>query len=122
MGWGTLSGAFNGAGAAMCMTSDAYGDMFTELMGFYSDTSIPTYEPLTPITEMTMVPNKSDSSLCHASVSQWCVASGHGLDSIERKERCARLTAEIARKATVMLNESLADTSRSHLRVASRCN
>lgn len=33
MGWGTLCGALNDAGAAMCMTSDGYGDMFTELMG-----------------------------------------------------------------------------------------
>ena len=33
MGWGTLCGALNGAGAAMCMTSDVYRDMFTELMG-----------------------------------------------------------------------------------------
>ena len=110
MGWGTLCGALNGAGAAMCMVSDDYGDMFTELMGYYSETTLPIYEPSTPRTDMTMVSSRSDSPLCHASVSKWCVASGHGADAPERKERCARLTADTARKTAIMLNEAAAGT------------
>ena len=58
---------------------------------------------------MTLTLNKFDPPLCHAPVTQ-CVASGYGADLKERKERCARLTAEIARKAIVMLNELDAGT------------
>jgi hypothetical protein len=48
------------------------------------------------------------SPLCHASVSDWCKVSGKKVGSADRKDRCAKLTGDVAAKAVEMLN-ALAD-------------
>ena len=53
---------------------------------------------------MDLVTSVSDSPLCHASNAKWISRSGFGLASAERKERCARLTADVAAKAVELLN------------------
>ncbi|MBO8126472.1 MAG: split soret cytochrome c precursor, partial [Firmicutes bacterium] len=42
--------------------------------------------------------------LCHASVSNWCQASGKAENSDERKDRCAKVSGDVAAKAIEMLN------------------
>ncbi|MBE0446637.1 MAG: hypothetical protein IBX64_00735 [Actinobacteria bacterium] len=41
---------------------------------------------------------------CHASVTNWCRASGYASGSPERSERCAILSGDVAAKAVEMLN------------------
>jgi hypothetical protein len=51
------------------------------------------------------VKSVSNSVLCHASNTNWCKASGFGVGSAERKERCRRLTGDVAQKVSNSLNE-----------------
>ncbi len=52
----------------------------------------------------------SDSPLCHASVTNWCKASGFKSTAPERLERCARVTGDVAAKAAEMLNQFYSGT------------
>jgi hypothetical protein len=45
--------------------------------------------------------------LCHVSLSKWCKASGAEVGSPEMKERCRRLTADVASKTVELLNANL---------------
>ena len=45
------------------------------------------------------------SVLCHVVVSKWCKETGYASGSKERSERCARLSASVARKTVELLNE-----------------
>lgn len=103
-GWGTLCGTLNGAGSAINLVAKDYGKIIGELMAWYSTTSFPTYQPSAPKVEIG-VASVSGSPLCHVSVSKWCEASGFKEESAERKERCARLTAEVAAHAVELLNQ-----------------
>jgi hypothetical protein len=49
--------------------------------------------------------SRSDSPLCHVSVTKWCVASGCAVDSPERLERCARLSGDVVAQAVKILND-----------------
>ncbi len=104
VGWATLCGALNGAAAAICLVTPrpAYTALIHELMGWYTTAAFPLYRPAGGVELPTSV---SGSPLCHVSVTRWCEASGYAEDSKERKERCARLTADVARQAVVLLND-----------------
>jgi hypothetical protein len=58
--------------------------------------------------------NISGSILCHASVTEWCNAASYTQDSLQRKERCARVTGDVAAFAAQILNEELAGTFTPH--------
>ena len=91
-GWGTLCGALNGAACAINL---AYPDtkvankMISQMMGWYTEV------------------HGSGSPLCHASVSAWAAKNGVRTDSQERKDRCAKLTGETARKAAELMNAEM---------------
>jgi hypothetical protein len=80
--------------------------MINDLMNYYSATAMPDYTPTTQNAAGTATTTQttSNSPLCHVSVSKWMMAAGVTFSSKERKDRCARLTAAIARKAVEMLN------------------
>lgn len=116
--WGTICGALNGACAAMTLTvPDAdVSKLCGELLGWYTRFEFPSaktnamaaagafkYSPATH-PKMNLVTSVSDSPLCHASNAKWIKVSGFGLSTPERKERCARLTADVAAKAVELLN------------------
>ncbi len=119
--WGTLCGAPNGAAAAISLVHDKTTTMelVHELLGWYTITNFPTdisndyavnhvfndqrYDQVLP-------QNISGSPLCHTSVTEWVKASGFNATSIERKERCARLTGDVAAYAVKILNDKLAGT------------
>ncbi|MEW6046726.1 MAG: C-GCAxxG-C-C family protein [Bacillota bacterium] len=103
VGWSTLCGALNGAAAAICLVTpkDAYARVINELMGWYTQVAFPQYRPAGGADLPTSV---SGSPLCHVSVTTWCKVSGYGENSKERKERCARLTADVAAQAVRLLN------------------
>jgi hypothetical protein len=123
-GWGTLCGALNGACAAMTLAlPDAdVSKLASELIGWYTRYPFPSakssalaasagfkYSPATH-PKLDLVTSVSDSPLCHASNASWIATSGFGNSSAERKERCARLTADVANKAIELLNAYKAGT------------
>lgn len=108
VGFGTLCGALNGVAMAMNLVSTDL-NMVTEVVGEYTETPYPTWKPAVTVkTDEDLPTSVSGSALCHVSVTKWCEASGYGSGSIERKERCGRLTGEVAGRAAEILN-SMAD-------------
>ena len=104
VGFGTLCGALNGAAMAINLVSNDLS-MVTEVVGEYTEIAYPTYKPaVTKKTDADLPTSVSGSPLCHVSVTKWCEASGFGSGSDERKERCGRLTAEVAGRAVEILN------------------
>lgn len=103
-GWGSVCGTINGAAAAInlvCTTENA-AKVINEITAWYSATELPIY---VPAEGTAFVANASDSPLCHVSVSKWCDRSGFSATSNERKERCARLCADVAKKSVELLND-----------------
>ena len=121
VGWGTLCGALNGAaGVISLVCQKTRSDVLVhELLGWYSQTQLPTdtsnqYASEGKFTvhnyDGSLVQNSCGSVLCHASVTEWCKASGIVASATERKERCARLTGDVAAYAAKILNDEFAGT------------
>ncbi|MEJ2636239.1 MAG: C-GCAxxG-C-C family (seleno)protein [Calditrichia bacterium] len=118
-GWGTLCGALNGAAAAISLVS-AKADvnkLVSELFGWYTQSLFPSDlsnqyagDGTFTVNNYTepLAQNASDSPLCHVSVTEWCNHASLGVGSTERKERCARLTGDVAAYAAKILNDNLA--------------
>ncbi len=111
-GWGTICGSNAGAnivtnliiGPRLSGNNDGML-MGSELMQWYSDTAMPVYMPKDPKVKDEIVKTTSNSPLCHVSVGRWMKASGKGLKSPERRDRCARVTASIAYHLVELLND-----------------
>lgn len=105
-GWGTLCGAPNGAAAAMSLVlpNADIGKVVSELMGWYSEASLPTTKHDSYAKFTNQVQSVAGNPLCHASVSNWCAASKKKENSDERKNRCAKVTGDTAAQAVVLLN------------------
>jgi hypothetical protein len=118
-GWGATCGAINGAAAAISLVSTQAitSKLVNELYGWYTLTMLPT-----DISNQLAMEHKfgvdnysaalpqsaSHSPLCHASVTMWCEAATIKEATTERKERCARLTGDVAAYAAQLLNDNLA--------------
>ena len=109
VGWGTLCGALNGAAAAISLVTANSDPIINELIGWYTKTALPIYEPTAETEVQIETSSVAGSPLCHTSVTEWCNASGCGAKSAERKERCARLTADVAGRAAELMNAFVAD-------------
>ncbi len=119
-GWGTLCGALNGAAAAIslvCLKADS-DLLVSELIGWYTQTAFPSdisnqYAVNHTFNDnrcdIALPQNVSDSPLCHVSVTEWCNAASYGVAALERKERCARLSGDVAAYATKILNDFYAN-------------
>ncbi len=107
-GYGTVCGALNAGAALMGLFVDEKNTqdcLIESLFRWYEETQLPQYVPEKPDLDFTPPPCLPGQSLCHISVTNWCNASGHGSGSKERKERCRRLSADVAAQSTVILNE-----------------
>ena len=116
--WGTICGALNGACAAInVVVPDAdVNKVVSELIGWYTGFPFPSKESTTIAAangfkyssathiKIDLVTSISNSPLCHASNAKWIATSGYGLSAPERKERCGRLTADVAVKTVELLN------------------
>ena len=110
-GWGTICGA--NAGACI-VTNVILGPrtagseegmlMGSELMQRYAATAMPTYVPRNPRVKADPPKTVAGSPLCHVSVGRWMKAAKKDLQSPERRDRCARLTASMAYELVTVLN------------------
>lgn len=122
--WGTLCGALTGACAAINLAAaDAdVNKLVSELMGWYSTFSFPSTDATKmgvagaftqtakAYPKIELIQTTSNSPLCHVSNATWIAASGIPLGDDRRKERCARLTADVVAKTISMLNDYKAGT------------
>ena len=117
-GWGTLCGAINGPAAliSLVLSSARSGILNNELFGWYTQTLFPTeisnQYAVNHIfhdnrCDVALPQNASGSPLCHVSVTEWCNAANFTQDALQRKERCARVTGDVAAFAAQILNDEL---------------
>jgi hypothetical protein len=107
-GFGSVCGALNGAAAliGLLITDKNVQDkMIADLFQWYESESLPNFSPANPVFDYAPEKSVSNSVLCHASNTNWCKASGFTGGSAERKERCRRLTGDVAQKVTASLND-----------------
>lgn len=105
VGWGTLCGTLTGAGIATGLIAGDEGEaILNEVINWYTTTELPMYQPPEPKAEITSV-NRSDSPLCHISVGKWMAKENVQFFSDPRKERCARLSADVSTKTIELLNQ-----------------
>jgi len=104
-GWGATCGTLIGSGmAASLVAGPQIGEAIAnEVMYYYANTELPIYVPDHPKAEL-KTKNKSETPLCHASVGKWMKKEGVGFLSAQQMERCARLSADMARKTIELLN------------------
>jgi len=107
-GYGTICGALNGASAliGLFVSEKTHMDsLINGLFKWYEKSNLPEYNPAKPILTVDIPVSTSNSVLCHASITNWSNSAGYGINSNERKERCRRLTSEVAAQITVILNK-----------------
>ena len=116
-GFGSLCGTLNGASAAIGLVSDkaTQTKLVAELMSWYAVTPLPTdiSNQYAQNHEFFVTELKTDEwlessvaggNLCHLSVTNWCLQAGFNEADVQRVERCARLTGDVAAKAVELLN------------------
>lgn len=114
-GWGGLCGALNGPAAFICLVcTKARADVIVnELFGWYTQTLFPTDLSNQYAVEAAygdnrlnevLAQNISGSVLCHVSVTEWCKATSIAVGDNKRKERCGRVTGDVAAKTAELLN------------------
>jgi hypothetical protein len=114
VGWGSLCGTLNGAAAVVGLVEPAKErreQLVAELFAWYEATALPTYEPKGQNESPAIAKTVAGSVLCHVSVHRWCEASGCEVESDQMKDRCRRLTADVAAKTVELLNRNLQKAS-----------
>lgn len=116
-GWGATCGTLMGGAAMISLVTEnsPSGALINELWGWSTTELLPSdaaNEALYEIIKMegALPQSVSGSPLCHASVSQWCLVADKSVGSTERRERCARLTGDVAAKTVEILNAHFAET------------
>ncbi len=105
IGWGTICGTLLGAGLATSFAAGKEGEeILNDVMNWYSNTELPIYMPRVAKSSIKNR-SKSNSPLCHVSVNKWMTKEGVPFKSAQRKERCARLAADVAKKTVSLLNQ-----------------
>ena len=107
-GYGTICGALNGASAliGLLVTEKAAQDnLIAGIIRWYEKTQLPEYKPQTATFNFLPPSTISNSPLCHASNTNWVKETGYKISSDQRKERCRRLTSDVAYRSAIVLNE-----------------
>lgn len=107
-GVSTLCGTLNGASMAayLVLPEGDADEVIKDIYSWYQYEELPEYVPKEPVkADLSPFPTSvAHSPLCHASASVWANEHGYEMFSDERSERCARLTADTAKKLAEMLN------------------
>lgn len=109
-GWGSLCGTINGGAAIIglfAQDKEQRQNLIAQLLSWYEAAELPTYQPKVAQDSPAVPKTIAGSVLCHVSVGNWCKTSGNEVGSAEMKERCRRLTAEVAAKTVDLLNANL---------------
>jgi hypothetical protein len=112
-GFGSVCGTLNGAAAliGLLVTGKKMQDsLITGLFRWYEKSKLPKFRPETPTFDFASPTSISDSTMCHASTTNWGKTTGYNVTSEERKERCRRLTGDVAARTTTILNEYFSHT------------
>jgi len=107
---GSLCGALLGAAYAFHLFFEAKtaDEMQKELHRWYGQTMLPKYIPVASNFKDYEVPRtKAVLPECHSSIDTWIQATGFAKETDERRERCGRLTADVAIKAAIIWNAQL---------------
>ncbi len=107
-GFGSICGTLNGAASIIGLfvaDKNTRDTLVTGLFRWYEKNQLPEYKPQTASLDFTPPTSTAESILCHASITKWGLESGYKAQSSERKERCRRLTADVAARITVVLND-----------------
>lgn len=107
-GYGSVCGTLNGAAALiglLVVDKSIQDRMIADIFQWYEKEPLPIFNPQKPAYHYIPAKSISNSILCHASNTNWCETSGYKIGSNERKERCRRMTGDVAKKVTVALNE-----------------
>jgi len=114
--WGTLCGALNGAAAVIELVAQDPKKLTSELFAWSERTALPNVKLDIRATKNDKFPSSSTvtnsisgSVLCHVIMSKWIEASGKGIDSAEKKQRCSQFAASIASKVVQLLNDEADD-------------
>ncbi len=119
--WGILCGCLNGGAALIGLVVPAAdrAKIINELWGWYEQTELPSDQAnlvgtsggyLVHNFDGDLAQNISGSPLCHVSVTEWCIHADKKVSDTERKERCARVTGDVAAKTVELLNAYFAGT------------
>lgn len=106
-GYGTTCGTLNGAASLIGLVVEDKGVqniLISEIFQWYERSALPSYLPDNPEVELDAPASVSGSVLCHASNTNWVNTTGFRIDSKERKERCRRMTADLAAHTVSVLN------------------
>lgn len=107
-GFGTVCGALNGVAALIGLwvaDKDTRDALITDLFRWYERTPLPDFKPNTAILNFTPPATVSRSTLCHASITSWGQTTGYKVKSNQRKERCRRLTGDMAATLAAKMNQ-----------------
>jgi hypothetical protein len=110
--WGSLCGTVNGGSAIFGLfepDKKRRESLISELFSWYETAELPSYAPASPPESLEIPKTVTHSVLCHVSVGTWCLESGNDIGSDEMKERCRRLTADVAAKTVELLNANLVE-------------
>jgi putative redox-active protein with C_GCAxxG_C_C motif len=105
-GWATVCGALNGAAAALQIFSSKPEPLIDALFAWYESEPLPNFYPKGA--KFPEVRSIGNVPLCHQSIAEWCKVSKKTAYSADRAERCGTITASVARKAVLLLNEQAA--------------
>jgi hypothetical protein len=109
----SVCGALNGAAHAIFLITGGLEKkqrevpfaLIQDLYNRYEQVPLPDYKPKNP--KYQIATSVSKSNLCHASVSRWCKVAAVKSFSKERSERCAWLTASVAKYTVELLNKQV---------------
>jgi hypothetical protein len=110
-GWGSVCGVVNGCSALIGLFHSGEDvkkrreDLIADVCLWYEGEALPTFQPEKPALDVEIADSVSGSVLCHVSSGAWCKAAGCDAFSVERRERCRRLSAEGAMKVVQVLND-----------------
>lgn len=104
--WGSLCGSLNGACAVIELVAPASATaIINELFGWYTGFPFPSTRMDSYARWETNQPtNQPLSLLCHNSAGRWAKQYGQRINSNPRRDRCAKLSGDVAYQTVVYLN------------------
>ncbi len=103
-GWGTLCGALNGGLFVLTLALGNCPKAADDLIRWYTQTPLPSRKSESFCRVHNQPRSVAGSPLCHQSVANWIAASGNGVHTPERIDRCAKISGDTAARVAEILN------------------